>query len=272
MVGPALEYAGLADLNWPGAALGYLGYRAARGGYNYLSNRRSMQRQGTKRSRPGYNTFRPGARRPPPFKARRRAAAYKPKKYGAGRQSNAGTKYVVLKDLHGPWTLSSGDSPQQFNPSCLTNCPSWGFHSKCYKYYKLLWMKIDYHTTDHAMQAASCVTTDTVVVPTTMNQILIQNNCRIHDFTEFQKRCPSRTVFLKGVTGYEDFLPTGDANTDLVNAEANYRKINLNTVFRSESGGQLKPVFSFGVLFKGESQTTREAVANSSAITSARPM
>ena len=96
-------------------------------------------------------------------------------------------------------------------------------------------MKIDYHATDHALQAVSCVTTDTVVVPTTMDQVLIQNNSRIHDFTEHQKRTPSRTVFLKGVTGYEDFLETDNVATDLANVESNFRKINLNTIFRRES-------------------------------------
>ena len=132
-------------------------------------------------------------------------------------------------------------------------------------------MKIDYHATDHALQAVSCVTTDTVVVPTTMDQVLIQNNSRIHDFSEHQKRTPSRTVFLKGVTGYEDFLETDNVATDLANVESNFRKINLNTIFRSESGGTLRPVFSFGVVFKGESHSTREAVAASTAIADSRP-
>ena len=126
------------NLNWPGAALAYGGYRAGRAAYNRVSNyRRDRRIDSMYGKRPSSSaTWIPGRDgRHAPFKRARygQKTMYKPRLSKGGRQSNAGTKYVVLKDLHGPWGLGSGDSPQQFKPADMINCPAWGYFKKCYK-------------------------------------------------------------------------------------------------------------------------------------------
>lgn len=286
LVGPALEYAGLADLNFPGAALAYVGYRGARSAYNrYSSYRRNRAIDMAYGKRPSTSsTWIPGrGGRRAPIKRRRVGGIYRRRSFrnrggmsdfNSKKSNNVSTHFQCIKDMPAyAWELDptvATETAFQAFPYQLVNCPSFAFWRKMYKFYKLQWMKVEMHCTDRAVQGASSVNTDSVALVTSMASMLTSFNVRVHDFTETAKRTPQRTIFFKGVTGYEDFLETSDAETDLANVEANMRKIVLNTLFRSDAEAKLRPVISFGVIFKGLSHTAATQIGNSAAIT-ARP-
>lgn len=229
-----LEAAGLADLNWPGLALAYGGYRAGRAGYtayrdrgrNNISTTNNMPGQ----RRPRGNTF--GGQQPR-FKRRavagrfrnaRPSAPYRriPRALGIQRGVVYDSVFHMVKYPQTTVGDGIGNIPGMVKPSDILACGKLARYLNNYEWIKLHSMSVEWVTTDPIMimsmydSSQSSHGTTEKLEPYFERQATL----RIHRSDRNGLRKISRTESLKMKPGFQDYIRTGlfdtavEANTN----------------------------------------------------------
>jgi len=231
----------MADLNWPGLALGYVGYRGVRAVYNRMPGYK-------RKSNAPVNKF--GFRN----KIRRksnRGFGGGPRRSMYNKHNDLDTKFCVLK-LHEQFTTAvTGEKLGLVKIGQLQACPAWTYYSNLFNRYKVQWMRFKLHSPTDVAVMYTYVSMDDVDAPSSRDHILRSQSARVHDVCQ-NRYAPGRTLKLRYAEAFNDFLDVDMANADIGNVDtAGSKKCKIGYSITGQYQRELQLSIEFGVTFRG---------------------
>lgn len=131
---------------------------------------------------------------------------YRPSKLYRSPTSNFHT--VVLKDLKSHTLTSGADLFSVIQPADLMSCPAWTRYANYFQRFRILKIHVTWNAHPMVHQILSFESQDSKTVPTSLDFILKQPSCRIHDHKDGLSWLPGRTMYLSRVPRFQEFYPT----------------------------------------------------------------
>lgn len=206
----------VADLNWPLAATTYLGYRAARGAYNYFRSNNNMpifQRRGYKRPRTAARPYVPNKR-----------PRYAPKRFPRFKQMpyQVPGNVVKLQKLSHYTQSGAGDMGKVMRTVDLLSTSGWTKYKNLFEYMKVIKMKLTIFAEEPNKSpiAFTYCTLDDHDLQTAEDVFTRQKNCYTHHLST--DKVNSRTLSLQQLALFRDFFKVDQATT-LLDTETGMR-------------------------------------------------
>lgn len=240
----------MADLNWPGLALGYVGYRGVRSIMAYGKRKHPS-------NVPNRFGFRNKIRRKTRYTPMYRQPAYM-------KKNDMDRKFVMLKDLHTDPHPGNATTFGYFKLQDVQQMPAFQRFENLYSSFRIHKMTVKFHQGEYVHQAISMVSNTDQDAVTTQEFILRQPTCYIHNLSQNSRDVtPQRT--LKLITpgcadSWRDFISTNAVTSQIGDAiTQGTKKAAIKYCFTSQNianGVQVETVRLCLVEFMGLADTT----------------
>lgn len=193
----------LGDINWPGLALGYVGYRGVQ----------AAMAVGNKRKHPTQNSQ--GFRK----KIRRKPDTYRGKRYSRpyAMKHAMDSRIVPLYDMKTHDLSSGADSFGSVQVADILNCPALGRYAGLYRSVRILKIKVEWFATPYAVQCVSIARQNQKgTAELSFDYMLKQPGVRFHDLRAAGKGYnAARTMNLANIPVFNEFLDCDTLGTKL---------------------------------------------------------
>jgi len=242
------------DLNWPGLALGYVGYRGVRAVYNRMPGYKRKQRSNV----PNKFGFRTKIRR----KTTRQTPMYRQPSYA--KMNDLDRKFVMLKDIYTEQLPGNTTVFGYFKLQDIQQMPAFQRFENLYSSFRIHKMTVKFFQGEYVHQAISMVSNTDQDAVTTQDFILRQPTCYIHNLSQNYRGAPPQRT-MKLITpgcadSWKDFISTNAVTAQIGNATTEgTKKAAIKYAFTSQNaanGVQVEMVRLCLVEFMGLADTT----------------
>lgn len=200
----------MSDLNWPGLAAAYVGYRGVRAIMPGYSRKRKSFAPVNKF---GFRTKirrKMGGPSMKPFKMHGRT------KFGDSRCT------VALKDIKSYQLTPGVDLNEQVVGAGLLTAPLYKRYANLYGRFRIKAIKVEFMKDVHMTQLMTAVTQLSEEKPTDAEAYLRDITCRFHNLAYNSRYTPSRSMRTSDIPLFNTFLPTSSNAVGLPDAAINF--------------------------------------------------
>jgi hypothetical protein len=198
----------LADINWPGLATGYLGYRVVK---SMVGSRVGYKRKGSAPvNRQGFRT-----------KIRRKMVPSKPFKMRGNTKFGDSRCIVTLRDIKSHHLAVGVDLNENVTGASVVNAPLFRRYANQYGRFRIKAIKLSFMKDNHMTHLLTSVTQLSETKPSDATGYMRDITCRHHNLNNTNST-PSRTLRVSDVPLFDTFYPTATTAANLPDCAINY--------------------------------------------------